>query len=68
MSSTGMPASAWAMNDHEATCRDCRPVCWAGWYARTMGVSVDAEVTRIAWRYVPEFQHEAAAAMERAVG
>jgi hypothetical protein len=40
----------------------------AGGYARTMGVSVDAEVTRIAWRYVPEFQHEAAAAMERAVG
>jgi len=48
----GVDVSAWAMNDHEARCRACRPIAWADWFARTMGVSIAAQVTRIEWRYL----------------
>lgn len=39
---------------HEYTCRDCIRANWIGWYSRTMGVSPDADVTRIEWRYLDE--------------
>ena len=37
---------------HEYTCRGCIRANWIGWYSRTMGVSPDADVTRIEWRYL----------------
>ena len=32
-----VPSVLFAVNDHEASCPECRPASWAGWYARTMG-------------------------------
>lgn len=37
---------------HEMTCADCRRANWIGWFARTMGVPVTTEITRIEWRYL----------------
>lgn len=49
----GVPADRWALDAHEVGCPDCAPVAWAGWFARTMRVPIDAaEVTRIEWRYL----------------
>jgi len=35
-----------------SVCRDCRVLAWVEWFARTMGVPMDSEVTRIEWRYL----------------
>jgi len=37
---------------HELWCTDCHRADWVGWFARTFGVTADAEVTRIEWRYL----------------
>lgn len=46
------PVIAGRQDPHELECGGCRYVNWVGWFARTMGVSTDAEVTRIEWRYL----------------
>lgn len=48
----GVPRDVFARNAHDAECPTCRPVCWAGWYARTMGITIASDVTRIEWRYL----------------
>jgi hypothetical protein len=50
----GVPIAVFTPGDstHEQLCDDCRRANWIGWFARTMGVSTESEVTRIEWRYL----------------
>ncbi len=51
----GVPLDVYAAGPdraHVAVCSACRPLTWAGWFARTMGIDPYAEVTRIEWRYL----------------
>jgi hypothetical protein len=48
----GVPADVFALDDHEATCSDCRRWGWVDWFCETFGVRANDDVTRIEWRYL----------------
>lgn len=47
----GVRAVVYA-DSHEIVHESCRRLAWTEWFARTMRCRLDADVTRIEWRYL----------------